>query len=200
MYTWKQWKFFLLMMERRGFDVDLEKSMKEDAWRVRFHVTEDRYIDPFVFCDHYEGGKLIMVFFLPATTIVLSHITMFINRIKEENINHGIVIHLNKWTCYAKDALNMDNSLHYFEKIDGSFFNFDPMTHIWQPEFLMLTIAEGKKLCEALCIKPHQFPILKKDGVVSTYWGWQKKRGRIIKIISSDSITSEKNISYRILE
>ena len=199
MYTWKQWKNFLQMMERRGYDVDLEKNISEEEWIKRFFVEEDKYIEPFIFCDHYEGGKLIMVFFLPETTIVLSHISMFINKIGEENIDHGIIVHLNPWTYYAKAALNMDSSLHYFEKIHVNFFNFDRMTHIWQPEFLLLTSSESKRFCENVNVKPHQLPTLRKEETVCTYWGWQRKRGRIVKIIDIND-DNEKIVTYRCID
>ena len=199
MYIWKQWQNFLLMMERRGYDVDFEKEITQDEWRKLFTVEEGQFIEPFVFCDHCEGGKLIMVFFLPATNVALTHISMFIQRITEENINHGIIVHLNDWTYYAKAALNMDSSQHYFEKIHSSFFNYDKMDHIWQPEFLLLTKPEAKYLCEVQNIQPHQFPILKKEETVCTYWGWQKKRGRIVKIVSKND-DNEKIITYRCIE
>jgi DNA-directed RNA polymerase subunit H (RpoH/RPB5) len=198
MYTWTQWKNFLKMMERRGYDVDDEKEMTYDEWDTRFFEEEGKFIEPFIFCDHLDGGKLIMVFFLPATNVALSHISMFTSQMNEENIDHGIIVHVNDWTYYAKAALNMDSSKHFFEKIHVDFFNFDRMEHEWQPEYQLMTKSEAAKLCSALNVSPYQFPILKKEQVVCSYWGWQKKRGRLVKIIDYDG--GEKHINYRVIE
>ncbi len=202
-HTWKQWKNFLKMMERRGYDTDEEEEMTFEEWEKRFTVEEGKFIEHFIFCDHYNKGHLTIVFFLPETSVALSHISMITGEMNAQNITHGIIVHVNDWTYYAKAALNMKGSFNFIEKFHSTFFDFDCMDHIWQPQFTLMTKEETTKLCKDLSrpdmvIEPFTFPVLKKENPVCSYWGWQKKRGRLVKITSFDD--GEKKITYRVIE
>ena len=197
-YTMNQWQNFLTMMDRRGFDVDEENEWTKEEFEQRFMIEEGKFIEPFIFCD--INGYMVIVFFLPSVNVSQSHIEMFINKMNMEKIDHGLIVYIQSCTYYAESALNMDSSKHYFERFHISFFNFDRMNHKWQPDFQLLPIPESKKLCSKLKVKPTQFPVLKKDNVVCTYWGWQRKRGRLVKIVSYNEDQGEEEISYRVIE
>lgn len=198
MYTFNQWTNFLTMMEQRGYDVSEEASMSKDEWGELFDMTDGKFIEPIIFC-HENSGKLVMVYFLPPTSVILNHISKFVNDTQNENVTHGIIVHIDEWTCYAKAALNIDSSTAYFEKIHCRFFNINRMEHKLQPEYLLLTKEEGRKLCEKLNTTNYKLPLIKKENTVCTYYGWQRMRGRIVRIASTNH-EGDAVITYRCID
>lgn len=157
---------------------DVENARK--MLNLKFHKTEK------------SKKTNIMTFWYP--TLGKSDLQEIYETLVEQNINHAIVVHLNKVTPYTIPVIKSLKTLKYnIEPFMESELQFNIMHHEDVPKHIICSKKKKDAVLSTYSVTPDKLPRILSTDPVCRYLGAAK--GQLIKIIRPSDSVAEININ-----
>lgn len=193
---WRIRKNSLQMLQARGYvvaDEDLHKTLqtfRDEFQEIREKMTilTNKADDP---------TDQIFVFFSSDAKIGMKQLKNYVEKMKTQKINRGILVVKGGFSPFAKQLLpEMRQRGIILEHFQEPELMINITDHMLVPTHQVLTKAEKNAILKRYKLKDDQLPRVQKEDPVARYFGLD--RGEVVKIVRT-SETAGRYVTYRLV-
>lgn len=193
---WRIRKNALTMLENRGYLVaDEEKNKSLADFRTEFQDVREKMT---VLTNKIDDPTdQIFVFFSSDQKIGVQQLKNYVEKMKSQKINRGILVVKGGFSAFAKQLLpeltTRGITLEHFQEPE---LMINITDHLLVPKHEVLTEAQKKAVLKRYKLEETQLPRIQKVDPVARYFGLDK--GHVVKIIRT-SETAGRYVTYRLV-